>query len=638
MTNILEILTSQAHAEGGWGYVAGQSAQLEPTCLAILALSLEPERFANEIQTGVKTLHRFRQADGSYRPSTGRQEVVWPTAQVLFVLATLGQDQEVARASAARLLEVRGEALKDEKEAAKTLDIDCRLQGWPWSRGNFSWVEPTAWACLALQRLGCQRQPRVEEGMRLLLDRALDQGGVNYGSKHVFGRPTEPIPTLTALMMLALQRQPQSPQRARALEYLLHQAETAENLDHLGWIKLALDAYRHQPNVDGILPKLDERIAATHDRRQSLNWVQPSPMREALTALALGTARGNPFRLPEHIPEIEVTEAVPPTTRRSFSEKVNRFLRGVAAKALGQLRVLPPQTTVHIAQAPSYEANLADILQQQYESFREQVPLKDKRVVLKPNLVEYHRDRVINTNPQVVGAAIELCRREGAADVVVAEGPGHWRNTEYLVEASGLGDVLRQHGVVFVDLNEDEPVKLPNLGQLTGLDWLYVARTAAEADVLISMPKLKTHHWVGVTLSLKNLFGILPGTCYGWPKNELHWRGIEYSIIDIALSRTPELVIVDGIVGMEGDGPLNGTAKPMGVLVMGNDPLAVDATCCRLMRLDPEKIDYLRLGQFKKLGHIQETPIHQAGTPIADLAQPFETLPHFHKLYVGRSA
>ena len=71
-------------------------------------------------------------------------------------------------------------------------------------------------------------------------------------------------------------------------------------------------------------------------------------------------------------------------------------------------------------------------------------PLAGKRVVLKPNLVEYHRDKVINTHPHVVAAVIELCRQEGAAEVIVAEGPGHWRNVEYLVTASGLGDVLRQ--------------------------------------------------------------------------------------------------------------------------------------------------------------------------------------------------
>jgi uncharacterized protein (DUF362 family) len=227
---------------------------------------------------------------------------------------------------------------------------------------------------------------------------------------------------------------------------------------------------------------------------------------------------------------------------------------------------------------------------------------------------------------------IELCRREGAAEVVVAEGPGHWRNVEFLVQESGLGDVLARHGVTFVDINHDEPVKTPNLGRLTGLEYLYLSKTVAAAEVLISLPKLKTHHWAGATLSLKNLFGTLPGICYGWPKNELHWRGIDNSIVDIALTRTPDLAIVDGIVGMEGDGPLNGTARPFGALIMGHDLVAVDATCCRLMELDPTQIGYLMLGQAKKLGRLAAAEIPQLGEAIAALAQPFATVPHLEKL------
>ena len=97
-------------------------------------------------------------------------------------------------------------------------------------------------------------------------------------------------------------------------------------------------------------------------------------------------------------------------------------------------------------------------------------------------------------------------------------------------------------------------------------------------------------------------------------------------------TRTPELAIVDGIIGMEGDGPLNGTARPMGVLVMGDDLLAVDATCCRLMMLDPEKIGYLAIGAGKKLGLLKTAEIQQLGEKIEALAQPFETVPHFNAI------
>jgi uncharacterized protein (DUF362 family) len=310
----------------------------------------------------------------------------------------------------------------------------------------------------------------------------------------------------------------------------------------------------------------------------------------------------------------------------------------LAVEAVGRLRQAPTRSAVHIATAADYNTDLVDVLSRQYEAFRARVPLAGKRVVLKPNLVEYHRDKVINTHPHVVAAAIELCRREKAAEILVADGPGHWRNVEYLVRASGLGDVLSHYGVPFVDLNHDEAVKCPNFGRLTGLEYLYVSKTIATAEVVISMPKLKTHHWAGATLSLKNLFGTLPGICYGWPKNELHWRGIDNSIVDIALTRTPDLAIVDGIVGMEGDGPLNGTPKPFGAIIMGNDLVAVDATCCRLMELDPEQIKYMFLAYQKKLGLLMEAEIEQLGEKIEDLAQPFATVPHFNALRLARSA
>jgi uncharacterized protein (DUF362 family) len=368
-----------------------------------------------------------------------------------------------------------------------------------------------------------------------------------------------------------------------------------------------------------------------------VNWVRPAPVREALAALAL--AASNVFRLPADVParDVQPADTVRPP-RHTLPQRLVAAVRGFALGAVGNLKPVPLHSSVHIAPVTDYNADLADVLKRQYESFRAQVPLAGKRVVLKPNLVEYHRGKVINTNPNVVAAAIELCRREGAAEVIVAEGPGHWRNAEYLVQASGLGDVLRHYQVPFIDLNHDEPVKALNLGRLTKLDHLYLSRTIMSADVVISMPKVKTHHWVGATLSLKNLFGTLPGICYGWPKNELHWRGIHQSIVDIALTRTPHLAIVDGIIGMEGDGPLNGTPKPLGALIMGSDLLAVDATCCRLMKLDPQRVGYLDMGRRKKLGLLEASAIHQLGEPIDALAQPFETLPQFQELRLGQPA
>ncbi|HLJ91572.1 MAG TPA: DUF362 domain-containing protein [Gemmataceae bacterium] len=639
----LETLASESLPQGGWGYAPGQAAQLEPTCLALLALSRAEDRFGDVIRKGEAALENCAAEDGGFRRKEDREEITWPTALVLFVQAVCQfPPQKLQRAAARLLAVVIGKP--DDKQAAEVHDFDLSLTGWPWAEGNFSWVEPTAWACLALRRAGLGHHPRVQEGLRLLLDRAFDEGGINYGNRTVLGRRTDPIPGPTAIMLLALQGQADHPRVAAAVGYLLRHAVANEDLEHLCWAKLALDCYRDQPGIATELPALDTRIQAAYQSRKETPWVRPAPLREALTALALATDQLNPFRLNgDADANSALTPAValwsrPAPRRHSLSDRLATKFRGLAVKALGSLRQLQPQTAVHIAKAADYNANLGDIVQRQYEAFRQRTPLAGKRVVLKPNIVEYHPDKVINTHPHVIAAVIELCRREGAAEIVVAEGPGHWRNVEYLVQASGLGAILREHRVPFVDLNHDEPCKTPNLGQLTGLEYLHLARTVTTAEVLISLPKLKTHHWAGATLSLKNLFGTMPGICYGWPKNELHWRGIDNSIVDIALTRTPDLAIVDGIIGMEGDGPLNGTAKPMGVLIMGCDPLAVDATGCRLMQLDPERVRYLGLGYHKKLGLLHAKEIQQIGESIESLAQPFATVPHFEELRLARSA
>jgi uncharacterized protein (DUF362 family) len=632
-----QALAALACPGGGWGYAPEQQPHLEPTCLALLALAPQADRFPEAVEGGKDWLRQCAAPDGSYRLGRGRPEAVWPTGMVLFVRAVLGEPVEDLTKTAAALLAFRGRKVESQ-EKDEINDVDESLVGWPWAEGNFSWVEPTAWASLALRRVGQGEHPRVREGFKMLLDRALEEGGCNYGNRRIFGIALEPIPGPTALMLLALQGGSDEPRVAAAVRYLRDRAAAGDDLEHLCWARLALDLYRDRPGVEDAIADLGKRIEGAHASRPATPYLRPAPLRQALTALALDLG-ANPFRLPGKEASPEVLQAGKVLEyRRSFGERIKGAFRGLAIQAATQLRQLAPQTAAHIAPAGDYNADLADVVRRQYETFRARVPLAGKRVVLKPNLVEYHRDKVINTHPHVVAAVIELCRREGAAEVIVAEGPGHWRNVEYLVAASGLGDVLRHYKVPFVDLNHDEPVQRLNLGRLTGLEYLYLSRTIATAEVVISLPKLKTHHWAAATLSLKNLFGTLPGICYGWPKNELHWRGIDNSIVDIAATRTPDLAIVDGIVGMEGDGPLNGTPKAMGVLVMGCDLVAVDATCCRLMQLDPEKIGYLVLGHRKKVGLLAAGQIQQVGETVEGRAQVFETVPHFKPLWLGRPA
>jgi uncharacterized protein (DUF362 family) len=285
---------------------------------------------------------------------------------------------------------------------------------------------------------------------------------------------------------------------------------------------------------------------------------------------------------------------------------------------------------VGIYRASSYQTELTDIIKRGISEFKN-IQVKDKTVVLKPNIVEYFESHKVNTNPMMIVAAAEAFRSLGAKEVIVAEGPGHRRDTEILLEQTGFEDVIRSLKLKYVDLNIDDaaPVKLPY--NHTGLNELYFPKTLLGADLVVSMPKLKTHHWVGVTLSLKNMFGTLPGLIYGWPKNVLHWRKIHNSIVDINSSLRPHFAIIDGIEGMEGNGPLAGETVKSQLIVMGDNLTAVDATATRLMGLRPERIDYMQM-MADAGAPLAEKKIKQIGETLSSCAQSFNVLPQFSDL------
>jgi uncharacterized protein (DUF362 family) len=257
--------------------------------------------------------------------------------------------------------------------------------------------------------------------------------------------------------------------------------------------------------------------------------------------------------------------------------------------------------------------------------------LRGKTVLLKPNFVGFDPLGVMNTHPAVVAAARESFLKLGAAQVLIGDGPALDRDTEAIVESVRLRDYTGRIKRMFVDLNLDDVERVPLRTRASRLKELYLPKTVLGADFVVSMPKIKTHHWAGVTLSLKNMFGIVPGGCYGWPKNVLHWAGIDKSILDINAAMRPDFAIADGICGMEGNGPIQGTPKRANVLVFGNDPVAVDATCCRIMGLVPEKVKYLA-GAGTLLGHLDAKKIEQLGESVESVRTPFAVLNGFDKL------
>jgi uncharacterized protein (DUF362 family) len=342
-------------------------------------------------------------------------------------------------------------------------------------------------------------------------------------------------------------------------------------------------------------------------------------------------------------PETTPTE---PDMRRTLTRRQLLGLGGALALGCGMAGTAMwwkrhergQRAAVFIAKAADYNADLVSLVSAGLEELgvtRRQI--RGQRVLLKPNLVETAVGQAhINTHPALVVAAAEVFRRLDAAEVFVAEGQGHRRDSWLVLDESGMGPALAEAKLAFVDLNHDDVVPAANAGNWTNLNQLYLPKTLRSADVLVSMPKLKTHHWAGVTCAMKNLFGVMPGIVYGWPKNVLHWAGIAESILDVNATVRPALAIVDGVVGMDGDGPIMGDPKPVGAIVIGRNLTAVDATCVRLMGLNPYGVRYLAQASGR-LGPVHEHNIYQRGEPIADLRTEFDVLDLPHLKHIRRS-
>jgi uncharacterized protein (DUF362 family) len=286
----------------------------------------------------------------------------------------------------------------------------------------------------------------------------------------------------------------------------------------------------------------------------------------------------------------------------------------------------PPAANAHVAvlTASDYDGPLETTVLDGLRAIGADV--RGANVLLKPNLVEFDPLTAINTEPRLIAAAVLAFRRLGAASVRVGEGPGHRRDVQDVVTRSGLAEVLAGVEAPFVDLNAAAVRRVTLRSHYTDLGELWLPTPVLDADVVVSMPKMKTHHWAGVTLSLKNLFGTLPGRVYGWPKNILHWAGIEPSILDIAGAVRPSYAIIDGIVGMEGNGPISGEPVESGVLVFADDPVAADTIGASLMGSDPERIPYItEAGRF--LGQTDRDRIQQHGEDPERLIRSFAPPP-----------
>lgn len=269
----------------------------------------------------------------------------------------------------------------------------------------------------------------------------------------------------------------------------------------------------------------------------------------------------------------------PGFTRRRF---LQLMAGGLAWLAVGQGRACAARYRVGLGHlADPYAATLRAV-----EACSEwpAAAIADRSVVIKPNLVmPMVCETGVTTDPQVVRALVDLALEAGAAQVRIVEGGFGGAN----FSACGydfFNDYDPNGRVALVDLN-DEPVVFAQMpGGRMAYTELYMPELLLVDDVVfISAAKLKTHFHTHATLTMKNLMGLPPVERYRVPPEEwrfaMHHRGISQVIVDLNLVRPVDFAVVDGIIGMEGDGPVEGTPVELGLVLAGRNPLAVDRVC-----------------------------------------------------------
>jgi uncharacterized protein (DUF362 family) len=274
-------------------------------------------------------------------------------------------------------------------------------------------------------------------------------------------------------------------------------------------------------------------------------------------------------------------------------------------------------------------------------------------VVVKPNMVmDAPAGTGMVTDPAVTRAVVRMAREAGAAQVVIAEGTAQYRegdvNRDRFCSVSafaaagydGDGDMVDDvTGAPLVDLNDaggtdvSDPQKVTRVVVPAGLmrTEYWLPNVVVQADVLISVPVLKNHYLAGVTLSMKNLIGLLPNDLYHAPGNiygkhslDHGPMGLDQHIVDVNLARHADFVVVDGQRGMI-DGPIGSTIldPPMGVVLAGRDVVAIDTVGALLMGYDPLAIPYIRLGAERGLGQADTGRIQVLGTSVAEARRDF---------------
>lgn len=257
-----------------------------------------------------------------------------------------------------------------------------------------------------------------------------------------------------------------------------------------------------------------------------------------------------------------------------------------------------------------------------------------QRVLVKPNFLSNDPpEAAVNAHPAVVAAVVQLVREAGG-DPLIGDSPGVW-NLEKTADRIGIGPVAHELGVPVVNLADSVEVKNPRDDAV--FKKIEIAKAALEADVIISVPKLKTHQQMLLTLGVKNVFGCVVGK----RKAQWHLRAstsreiFARMLVELYAIVRPSLTVVDGILAMQGWGPAHGTPRHLGLLLAGVDCVALDSTICRIVGVDPSDLPVVKAAREMGVGVSDSHAIQVEGCGLADVRVPDFDLPHCRDVMFG---
>jgi len=256
----------------------------------------------------------------------------------------------------------------------------------------------------------------------------------------------------------------------------------------------------------------------------------------------------------------------------------------------------------------------------------DQLIKKGDSVLLKPNVKNPSPPGYgIVTNPRVVAALVDMAKEAGAGKIVIAEGaayPSGGYQTFASFESAGYKRLAQEKDVELVDLNSYDSVDLKVHNGVV-LDRVRVGRRVTNVDVTINVPVLKTHVATLLSCCLKNWS---VGIATREEKKLLHRVGLHDAIVDVHVAVTPKFNVVDAIVAMEGDGPNlpPGKAKPLGLVLGGRDPVAVDAVAAAIMGINIRGVKHIVKAEERGLGTADLTRIEVLGEKIEKVKTRFE--------------